>query len=331
MRLANSDVVPGKYPLRKGMSVAEIVDVVTGKAKADAGTKKASTKKSDKKTEAKVLTLTVPEGWRAEQIAEELVKIGWQGSVQDFMDAQKNFTRDNYDFLASRDNKVKPDSLEGFLFPDTYQINSDEPAQDIIQKMLDNFDAKFTPQMRDRAKEMNLSIYQVLTFASLIEREAAVSEERPVIADVFLNRYEAGINMESDPTVRYVLGKTKDGNWWAAPTAKELEDTDSPYNTYKHLLPPGPICNPSLDSIQAVLTPGGTNYLYFVALTDGSGRHLFAADKASQDQNVAYVNGQADAPAPGSDPFNSGSAPVAETSGNGDGEEIPIQSTDNGG
>jgi UPF0755 protein len=164
----------------------------------------------------------------------------------------------------------------------------------------------------------------------MVEREAQVANERQVIADVYINRIEQGWNMEADPTVRYAIGKrSKEKSvWWSAPTAKDLEETDSPFNTYKNSgLPPHAICNPGLDAIQAVLVPGGTSYMYFVANTrdspDGQIVHLFSVDKASQDQNVAYVNEEVDAPAWGSDPFGeggqlaSGNAQVIEQSGDG--------------
>jgi UPF0755 protein len=318
VRVANADVVPKTYHLRIGMSQEQIVDIVTGKKKDEPAPKK--------EAKPKTLKLTVPEGWRTEQIAEELVKIGWNGSVDDFMKAVKAYNVSDLAFLKDRDNPVNPDSLEGYLFPDTYQVTSDEPAGDIIQTMLMNFDSKFTPEMRKRADEMGLSTYQVLIFSSLVEREAKVGRERPIIADVYLNRYEQGWNLEADPTVRYGIGKDKSGDWWAAPSKDDLQDEGNPYNTYKHGgLPPGPICNPGLASIQAVLTPGGTNYLFFVATGDQAGDHLFAVDKASQDQNVAYLDGKVDSPAPGSNPFEGQGGGATDTSGSG--ENVPIQST----
>ena len=118
--------------------------------------------------------------------------------------------------------------------------------------MLNAFDQAFTPEMRDRAEAMNLSIYDVVKIASLIEREAVVDDERPLIADVYLKRYNDGWNLEADPTVQYVIGK-RDGKWWPVPTAKDLEDTDSAYNLYKHSgLTPTPICSPRKLSMLAV-------------------------------------------------------------------------------
>lgn len=315
VRFQNADLVPGRYELRKGMAAEQIADLLTGNTDPNAAREEeASAEEEEGDDEAEEVQLTVIEGWRIEQIGAELVEIGWNGSAEDFMKAVEEFPTDNYDFLDSRDNDVKPDSLEGFLFPDTYTIRTDEPAQDIIQKMLIRFDEQFNPDMRQRADEMGLSIYQVLIFASFIEREAQIADERPIIADVFLKRYTEGWRLESDPSVRYGIGKEDGGDWWDAPSPEQLEDTDNPYNTYKiDGLPPGPICNPSLDSIQAVLVPDDTQYWYFVAHPDESGRHLFAADEASQIQNINFTHGDADAPAPGSDPF--GEVPIESTGG----------------
>jgi UPF0755 protein len=330
VRILNADLVPGRYQLKKGMSARQIAEILTGNTDPNAASAEDSNEEPEEEEadeeEAEAFQLTVIEGFRTEQIAETLVDSGWNGTVEDFMEAVDEFPTDNYDFLDSRDNEVDPNSLEGFLFPDTYTVEPDEPAQDIIQKMLDNFDAKVTPDMRQRAQEMNLSIYEVLIFASLIEREARVGEERPVIADVYINRYEEGWELEADPTVRYAIGKRDNGEWWDAVSADELEVTDSPYNTYLNSgLPPGPICNPSLDSIQAVLNPEGTGYFFFVAYQDDSGRHLFADNVDSHNVNVAFVKGEAPAPAPGSNPFET--SQVTNQGGTESGEEIPIEST----
>ncbi|MGH2558252.1 MAG: endolytic transglycosylase MltG [Thermomicrobiales bacterium] len=327
VRVKNADLVPGRYELKKGMSAEQIADILTGGSTATASTDESQNEEEEEanEEEAETVQLTVPEGFRTEQIAERLVEIGWNGTADEFMAAVEEFPTDNFDFLESRENEVNPGSLEGFLFPDTYDVRTDEPAQDIIQKMLIRFDEQFTPQMRQRAEEMGLSVYQVLTFASLIEREARVAEERPIIADVFLKRWSEDWSLDSDPSVRYAFGK-QDGEWWAAPSPEQLETTDSPYNTYLNAgLPPGPICNPSLDSIQAMLTPAESPFWYFVAHPDESGRHLFAADDASHQQNIAFYAGEADAPAPGSDPFES--TQVTDQGGGEGEEELPIEST----
>jgi UPF0755 protein len=214
------------------------------------------------------------------------------------MQAAQSYPSDNYAFLADRPEGA---SLEGYLFPDTYNFDPDSSADEIIESMLNNFDAKITQDMRDRAGEMGLSMYQVLTFASLVEREAAVSEERPIIADIYEKRYTEGWRLEADPTVQYALGTHED--WWPELTGEDLYD-DSPYNTYQvDGLPPGPIANPGYASIRAVLFPSDSPYYYIYAKKDNSGYHLFATTSDEQQQNIDYVEGDASEPAAGSDPF----------------------------
>lgn len=331
MQISRKDFVPKSYALTIGMTTQDIIDSIT------TGAVKTSAPASNSQDDNKVLTLTIPEGYRTEQIADTLDEIGYKPGGKAFLDAVKKYKSTQFDFLKDRPDKT---SLEGYLFPDTYQITANEPPEDIIQKFLQNFDNRVTQDMRDRAKAMGLSLSEVLTLASMVEREAQVSRERKVIADVYLNRIEQGWNMESDPTVRYAIGRrpNEKSQWWSAPTAQDLETVDSPFNTYKHGgLPPHAICNPGLDSIQAVLAPGGTSYIYFVANTrdskSGQISHLFATNKNDQDQNVAYVGNQADAPAAGSDPFGAGGqlGSGAAPSGNGTGGQTPIQQTSGGG
>jgi UPF0755 protein len=143
--------------------------------------------------------------------------------------------------------------------------------------MLTNFEQRFTADMRQMAVEREMTIYEVVTLASIVEREAVVAEERPVIAGVFLNRLAEGMTLDACPTVQYALGYQEDtGQWWKTPlTLEELDRVNSPFNTYLHQgLPPGPICNPGLASMLVVLESVETDYLYFLAKGDGS--HAFA-------------------------------------------------------
>lgn len=285
VRISGKEIKPATYQLEYGMSTRTIVDLIT-------------TEKSKAVTENKELTITVIEGWRTEQIAEELDKLGLNGGYDAFMEAVRSYSGRGFDFLADR-----PDdrSLEGYLFPDTYTFYADTPPEDIIQMMLTNFDAKFDEAMRDRAESMGLTVNEVLVFASLVQREAQVGQEFPIIAGVYINRFEQGIRMEADPTVQYIFGER--GNWWPRIGEDELYE-DDPYNTYQNDgLPPGPIANPGFAAIAAVLQPATTDYIYFVAHPDGDGSHLFAADSDSQRQNVNFYLGQSDVPAPCSIPF----------------------------
>lgn len=215
--------------------------------------------------------LRVIEGWRAEQIGELLEERGI-ATLNEFM-ALVQRGEYSYDFLQGRPQR----SLEGFLFPDTYELSPDATASQIIQDMLQNFDRRAPPAMRQRAQALGLTLHQVLTLASIVEREAALPQERPVIASVYLNRLRAGMHLDADPTVQYALGCDSQGNWWPKLRPEDMEIA-SPYNTYRHAgLPPGPISNPGLESIKAVLEPANTAYLYFVRNDlKGDGSHIFA-------------------------------------------------------
>jgi len=146
----------------------------------------------------------------------------------------------------------------------------------VIRVMLRNFDYRLTADLRQEAEEAGLSIHEVVTLASIVEREAVVADERPVIASVFLNRLQQGMPLQADPTVQYALGcDSTTGECWPQLMREDLNSVQSSYNTYLNPgLPPGPICNAGLDSIRAVLEPADTQYLYFLASEDG--RHVFA-------------------------------------------------------
>jgi UPF0755 protein len=279
LKLSGGALIPGTYTLRKGMSVPQIVDRITGVAPAEEAAVEADS------TAPESFDITIPEGWRMEQIAEEYERLGGEGGAQAFLEAVKGIDRSQFDFLAD----VPPDaSLEGFLFPDTYRFDGRDPKQNVAT-MLTNFGNKYTPEMRQRTQQMGLTIYDVVTVASLVEREAQLPEERPTIADIYLSRWEQNWKLDADPTVQYALGTPKD--WWPKLSGDDLF-YDSPYNTYQRDgLPPGPIANPGFASIQAVLFPDDTPYMYFVAKGD-TGEHAFAVTAEEQAANVeTYLNG----------------------------------------
>ncbi|MGI8643670.1 MAG: endolytic transglycosylase MltG, partial [Thermomicrobiales bacterium] len=187
---------------------------------------------------------------------------------------------------------------EGYLFPDTYTISPTMNAEDVVATMLDLFDQKVTPEMRSRADAMGLTMHQVVTIASIVERETADAGERDEIAATYLNRLESEVtnfSLGADPTVQYVLGTPED--WWPViePDVPNSEAATSPYNTYQNQgLPPGPIANPGLASINAVLEPAEVDYLFFVAKDDGTGMHAFASSFAEHNENVEiYQNSNA--------------------------------------
>ncbi len=160
---------------------------------------------------------------------------------------------------------LQVDSLEGYLFPETYYFPKGVSAEQVINKMVDQFRAAFSQAWLERAKEIGLTVHEVVTLASIVEKETAKSEERPLIAAVFLNRLKHNMRLESDPTVIYGMKSFK-GNI----TRKDLK-APTPYNTYRIKgLPPGPIANPGKASIEAVLYPAKKPYLYFVSKNDGS-------------------------------------------------------------
>jgi UPF0755 protein len=214
---------------------------------------------------ADTVRFTIPEGYDIRRVTEKL-------SAEGFIDAeifQQEITSGvfDYDFLA--DVPAGPDRLEGFLFPDTYEIFIAANEHDIIDKMLYQFSKVFPEESAARAKELNMSVRELITLASIIEREAQVPADRPVISSVFYNRLNIGMPLQSCATVQYILGEQK--------PVLSIADTqiDSPYNTYLIPgLPPGPIASPGADSIKAALYPADTRYIYFVAKGDGS--HAFS-------------------------------------------------------
>ena len=231
------------------------------------------------------IAITIPEGWRLAQIAD-----AWEekkpGTRQELIDAATRGEM-NYSFLA---DKPAISSLEGYLFPDTYQVEKSAPSRRLIEVMLNNFGQRVTPGVVAKARDRGLNAHQLVTLASIVEREAQVATERPTIASVFLNRMKANMQLQADPTVQYALHPSHApvpvGAYWKAALTRGDLATESQYNTYRvRGLPPGPICSPGLAAIHAVVDAPATEFLYFVARQDGS--HLFARTLAEHDANVA--------------------------------------------
>ena len=245
------------------------------KTKIDPGTYELSTnydyralvKKMQVGSGAMVTTkVTIPEGYTMEQIFHKLEDEN-VCSYDDLMDAAANYSY-NYSFI---DQSMQGDAkrLEGFLFPDTYEFYQGMQASSAINKFLENFHDRLTAEMLEKADERGMTMQEVVTVASMIEKEAANDDERAMIAAVIYNRIEAGMPLQIDSTVMYVLPEHKD--------VLTVEDTkiDSPYNTYQNKgLPPTPIANPGLASIKATLSPASTQALYY-ALDAESGTHKF--------------------------------------------------------
>ncbi|MFH1233147.1 MAG: endolytic transglycosylase MltG [Patescibacteria group bacterium] len=250
-----ADFKAGEYILKPSMSLKEIINELTGK-------KALSHEKS----------ITIIEGW-------DII------DINNYVKKNNIFADNNFDDLAKtkiskwRFKTPKPNflnqapasaDLEGFLFPDTYRIFQDAAAEDMITKMLNNFDNKLTAQMRQDIIKQDKSIYQIITMASLIEKEVRTPSDMQIVSGVFWNRIKNNQALQSCATLAYVLGEKKQ--------QYSLEDTkvDSPYNTYQNLgLPPGPIANPGLNAIKAAIYPEYTDYNYFLSRSD-TGETVFS-------------------------------------------------------
>jgi UPF0755 protein len=217
------------------------------------------------------VTFGVLPGWRMEEVAESLPTSGLDITPYDFAAAVLK-PHLSYDFLEGQN------SAEGFLYPDTYVLPRKTSVDELVDTLLRNFALHLTTDLREGYQRQGLSVYQAVTLASIVEREAMQSSEAPMIASVYLNRLRTGMKMDADPTVQYALGyNALQRTWWTNPlTAIDLQ-APSPYNTYlSDGLPPTPISNPGLDALRAVAHPAESDYFYFSARCDGSGYHEFA-------------------------------------------------------
>jgi UPF0755 protein len=213
-------------------------------------------------------------GWRLEEIAAALPTSGMTFPPEEFL-ASARIPRNGYVFSDLLPSHA---TLEGFLFPDTYEITRTLTLETFIRTTLENFQNHLTPDLLAGFDSQGLDIFEAVILASIIEREAVQEEEMPLIASVFINRLTVGMKLDSDPTVQYAIGFNKAQNtWWTNPLSLENLEIDSPYNTYKYSgLPPGPIASPGLAALRAVAFPASSSYYYFRAACDGSGRHVFA-------------------------------------------------------
>jgi UPF0755 protein len=168
---------------------------------------------------------------------------------------------------------IQADTLEGYLYPETYRFRRETPPREVLRTLVEEFRARWTDDDQRRLEASDRSLHEVVTIASLVEKETAVPDERPLVAAVFLNRLQRRMRLQSDPTVIYGIVRARghfDGNL----RKRDLRE-DTPYNTYtRGGIPPGPIANPTIDSIRAVLSPADVPYLYFVSRNDGT--HVFS-------------------------------------------------------
>ncbi|MDX1778778.1 MAG: endolytic transglycosylase MltG, partial [Thermodesulfobacteriota bacterium] len=208
------------------------------------------------------ITVTIPEGFTVSQIARIFQEKG--------LGREETFLALSVDFQFIQSLHIKGNSLEGFLFPDTYQFRKGMGEDAILREMVGRFKQVYSDAYRKRADELGLSQNEVITLASIIEKETSEPSERYIIGAVFQNRLKKGIPLQSDPTVIYGI-KDFDGN-----LTKEDLQTETPFNTYLIKgLPPQPIANPGEESIKASLYPSQDNYLYFVSKNNGT--HQFSA------------------------------------------------------
>lgn len=215
--------------------------------------------------------MTVPEGYNLRQIASIIVRAK--------LETETSFLNAATDSSFVHELGIDAETLEGYLFPDTYYFPKDITSKKIITTMVKQFRSIFTPKFNNQAKKLNLTIHQVVTLASIIEKETGAPFERPIISSVFHNRLRKRMRLESDPTVIYGI-KNFDGNI----TRKHLSE-QTPYNTYQiRGLPPGPIANPGLKAIEAALFPEDTNFLYFVSKQDRT--HKFSTNIADHNRAV---------------------------------------------
>ncbi|MFH1226215.1 MAG: endolytic transglycosylase MltG [bacterium] len=247
----------GEYTLRPDMSIAKIIVLLTA-----GGTNEK--------------TIKILEGWTNQDIADYLAGQGIVGQEEFLSATEKNY-RAEFNFLEK-------EALEGFLFPDTYRIYNNASAEDIIKKMLANFDKKLTPELRADIAKNKMTVFDTIILASILEKELKSYEDKRKAASVFYKRLNANMALQADSTVNYVTGKKI-----TIVTAEDLK-IDSPYNTYKYRgLPPGPICNPGLDAIKAAIYPAKNDYWYF--LTDKEGQAYFAETLAEHGENrVKHLN-----------------------------------------
>jgi UPF0755 protein len=232
---------------------------------------------------------TIPEGWSLRQMAAYFERSGFFKAI-DFLKAAAEIPRDRYSWLP----QGLP-HLEGFLYPDTYQLPLDQitPAS-VVQIMLDRFQQVALPIYQEHQNQARFSLLQWVTLASIVEKEAVIPKERPLIAGIFLNRLQQNIPLGSDPTVEYALGiqQTPD-----QPLTLAQVKIPSIYNTYLNAgLPPTPIASPGLASLEAVLSPEKTDDLYFVARYDGT--HVFSRTLAEHEAAQRLIRDQREAQQP---------------------------------
>ena len=238
------------------------------------------------------LELNFLPGWRAEEMANYLsVTSPAQIDSQMFMDIVERRQPIDLAQHALLAGLPSDTTLEGYLFPGPYPITTETTSAELIDLMLTEFDKQITPDLRQLIGVQGLTVREALILASIVEREATIADEKPIMASVFLNRLRAGMPLQADPTVQYALGyQPETQSWWKSPLALADLEIDSPYNTYRiDGLPPGPIANPSRQSLEAIANPAITDYVFFVLDCTAAqpGTHIFSVTFEEHVANVA--------------------------------------------
>ena len=269
LRNFDKKIKAGEYKLNPSMSIWRLANqMIIGP--------------SVKEKEIKII-----EGWNSDQIAQYLEDQGLfkkEAFLSEIADVEKYSKI--YDFISEDKVKIQKGgkNLEGYLFPDTYRVYTDANPEDIIKKMLDNFNLKLTIEMKNEIKKQKKSIYETIILAGIIEKEVAQDIDKSMVADIFKRRMQEGIALQSDATINYITGKKT-----VTPTAEDLAQ-ESLYNTYQHRgLTPGPICNPGISAIKAVIYPKINPDWYF--LTDKDGNVIYSKTFDEHKANkLKYIN-----------------------------------------
>ncbi len=263
----------GTFKLYKGMNTLEMMEVMS---------------KEDEDSKI-VKQLVIPEGYSIDMIAAKCQEEGICSST-DFVNAVKSVTANDFEYLNDVPSGVDVRyKLEGYLFPATYDITKNTTAPELVRMMLNAFEAYYTAEMKSAALEKNMTSYDVLTIASMIEREAKLDEDRPLISSVIYNRLNKDMLLQIDSTVLYPL---TDGRYDVEKLKAEDLELRSSYNTYVYTgLPVGPICNPGLACINAAINPEETNYLYYYMVDEETGKHEFSE---TYEEHQSIIMGGAD-------------------------------------
>ncbi|HEX2084901.1 MAG TPA: endolytic transglycosylase MltG, partial [Solirubrobacteraceae bacterium] len=261
-RLAGADLKAGTYRLKKDSSYGDALDAL-----------------GDDPAAARTIKVLIPEGRSRTETAPIVREAGLSGSYLDATERQRGFSPRDYG--APRNTKT----LEGFLFPATYELKVGATSKDLVRQQLEAFDRNIQQVDRRCARRRNLTLYDVLIIASMVEREATLAKERPIIAAVIHNRLREGMPLGIDATIRYATRN------WSEPLKQSELNIDSPYNTRKRTgLPPTPIGSPGLSSMKAAACPADVDYLYYVVKPGGNGAHNFSSTDEQFQRDVAAYN-----------------------------------------